>query len=119
VLVKPDGHLVLLDFGLVVSQPEGMSSTGERIIGTVAYMSPEQAAGELLASAYSPIARCATTRGAQPARTLRRPAGRTQFDSTGAPERFGKQHRNEICSAPLTGMLTARMIEQALASTHE
>jgi len=46
VMVTHGGHVVLLDFGLVVELDHpGLSQSGERIAGTPAYMSPEQAAG--------------------------------------------------------------------------
>jgi tRNA A-37 threonylcarbamoyl transferase component Bud32 len=53
VLVTPQGRVVLLDFGLTAElNPEGLLSTDEgHLVGTVLYMSPEQAAGQLLAPA--------------------------------------------------------------------
>jgi two-component system sensor kinase len=47
IVVTTDERLVLLDFGLAadVSQAEGWLSTNTNIVGTVAFMSPEQASG--------------------------------------------------------------------------
>jgi predicted ATPase len=51
VLVGKDGRVVVLDFGLAARAIFGDVSRTEHLIGTVAYISPEQAAGEPLASA--------------------------------------------------------------------
>jgi len=53
VLVRRDGRTVLLDFGLAADLgPSGLhQSTGRVVRGTLAYMSPEQAAGEPLSAA--------------------------------------------------------------------
>ncbi len=47
VMVTPEGRVVLMDFGIVfeLSQEE-VQSTGAGVVGTAAYMAPEQAAGE-------------------------------------------------------------------------
>jgi hypothetical protein len=50
VLVKEDGHVVILDFGLVLDLSGG-SPRQDRIVGTIPYMSPEQMAGEPLTPA--------------------------------------------------------------------
>ncbi len=51
-LVRPDGHLLLMDFGLVVNlRGAERTVTAERAVGTPAYMSPEQGEGEDLTEA--------------------------------------------------------------------
>jgi tRNA A-37 threonylcarbamoyl transferase component Bud32/tetratricopeptide (TPR) repeat protein len=45
VLVQSKGRVVLLDFGLVAEFGRVEQGTGRQVVGTVAYMSPEQAAG--------------------------------------------------------------------------
>lgn len=44
VLIGPDGVVKVADFGLVRAVAEASSSTGDVILGTVAYLSPEQVA---------------------------------------------------------------------------
>lgn len=53
VLVTHEGHVVLLDFGLIteLERREHTATTGYNVVGSVPYMSPEQAAGERLSPA--------------------------------------------------------------------
>ncbi|MBX7222078.1 MAG: protein kinase [Blastocatellia bacterium] len=51
VLVTHDGRVVILDFGLVAELKEHAETGGQEIVGTPAYMSPEQATGEELTPA--------------------------------------------------------------------
>lgn len=46
-LLDPDGKLWVTDFGLAQLQQEGAGSVSEDIVGTIRYMSPEQAAGKV------------------------------------------------------------------------
>jgi hypothetical protein len=51
VLVTKEGRVVILDFGLATEIADDRRSGAEAIIGTPAYMSPEQAAARLLSEA--------------------------------------------------------------------
>jgi len=53
VLVTDGGRVVLLDFGLTADLGRSglLSLVGERVVGTVGYMSPEQALGQALSAA--------------------------------------------------------------------
>jgi len=46
IMVRPDGYIKLVDFGLARHTALGNSSTGTMTSGTLRYMSPEQARGE-------------------------------------------------------------------------
>ena len=43
VLVRPDGRLVVLDFGLIVDHARKSRATTQNLVGTAEYMAPEQA----------------------------------------------------------------------------
>jgi eukaryotic-like serine/threonine-protein kinase len=62
VLVTDEGRLVLLDFGMVTELGvDGVAETlGDRVVGTPAYMSPEQGLGRPLTAASDWYAVCAT-----------------------------------------------------------
>src|SRR5690606_39027993 len=51
VLVTPQGRTVLLDFGLVRDLRGPYESLPDTVVGTVAYMAPEQAAGQHVTAA--------------------------------------------------------------------
>jgi len=51
VLVTAKGRVVILDFGLVGSAAPGLRSAGQDVVGTAAYMAPEQARTSLVAPA--------------------------------------------------------------------
>ena len=51
VLITPEGRAVLLDFGLVSDTRSTGSPRDPRVAGTPAYMSPEQAAGDVVTAA--------------------------------------------------------------------
>jgi tetratricopeptide (TPR) repeat protein len=46
ILVDEHGHLSLLDFGLITDPENDPDWSGENVVGTVAYMAPEQAAAQ-------------------------------------------------------------------------
>ena len=51
VLVTPDGRVVLLDFGLVAEMDEDSYARTMHVVGTPAYMSPEQGSGLAITTA--------------------------------------------------------------------
>ncbi len=52
VMVTAEGRVVLMDFGIVAEMSqEEIQSTGAGVVGTAAYMAPEQAAGEAVGAA--------------------------------------------------------------------
>jgi len=54
ILVRPDGRLVVLDFGLVTPSLQQSTSGVGQVVGTLGYMAPEQAGARVL----SPAADC-------------------------------------------------------------
>lgn len=50
-LVRPDGTLVLTDFGIARSAQAGQLTATGTVLGTASYLSPEQAAGKVATSA--------------------------------------------------------------------
>jgi eukaryotic-like serine/threonine-protein kinase len=82
VLVSREGRVVLLDFGFVTPAREGSS---DRIVGTAAYMSPEQAASISVSTASDWYAV-----GVMLYEAL---TGRTPIDGTPIEILMGKQHR--------------------------
>ncbi|HVK73999.1 MAG TPA: protein kinase [Kofleriaceae bacterium] len=51
VMVTPEGRVVLLDFGLITAVDPGQQSSEAHAVGTIEYMSPEQAVGRPLTEA--------------------------------------------------------------------
>lgn len=58
VMVEPDGRVVLVDFGLAVELGHGPGTSDAPIVGTPAYMAPEQHRGEPASPAADQYAWC-------------------------------------------------------------
>jgi serine/threonine protein kinase/CRP-like cAMP-binding protein len=96
VLVEASGRVVVLDFGLVGerdAETDGVSLEDELILGTPAYMSPEQAAGERATPASDWYAVGVMLFGALTGRlpfegTVRQVLSHKQFSEAPAPSRW-------------------------------